>query len=171
MTQLLQSAGVGNLRFTLSFDPPNKNYAVTVQSQLKQVGITVDLDQRSSSDFYGGDQAKDTPWLFTTANLVAWAGRPVPSQFITPMVKSGAVWNGSKYANKALDAAADAYDAATTDAARDAQAEIIAKALYEDAPIVVTYWSGAVRAFNKKKFTGIKAHPSQFVDFSTVSRA
>ncbi|MFC1432056.1 ABC transporter substrate-binding protein [Streptacidiphilus sp. N1-3] len=170
VTQLLQTAGVGSLRFTLTFDPPNKNYAVTIQSQLKQVGITVDLDQRSSNDFYGGDQAKDTPWLFTTANLVAWAGRPVPSQFITPMVKSGAVWNGSKYANKALDDAADAYDAATTDTARAAQAEIIAKALHEDVPIIVSYWAGTVRAFNGRKFTGIKAHPSEFVDFSTVSQ-
>jgi peptide/nickel transport system substrate-binding protein len=94
----------------------------------------------------------------------------VPSQFITPMVKSGAVWNGSKYANKALDAAADAYDAATTDAEREAQAEIVAKALHEDVPIIVSYWDGAVRAYNSQKFTGIEAHPSSYVDFSSVSQ-
>ncbi|MFD7003552.1 ABC transporter substrate-binding protein [Streptomyces mirabilis] len=168
--ELLKAAGVtGGLSFTLTFDPPNKDYAVSIQSQLKEVGITVKLDQRTSKDFYGGDQAKDTPWLFSSANLVNWAGRPVPGQFVTPMVKSGAVWNGSKYANKALDAAADAYDAATTDAERKAQADIIAKALHEDVPIIVTYWSGAVRAYNGKKFTGIQAHPSAFVDFSNVS--
>ncbi|WNI16123.1 ABC transporter substrate-binding protein [Actinacidiphila sp. ITFR-21] len=170
VARLLAAAGVDKLRFTLTFDPPSKDYAVTIQSQLKQLGITVDLDQRSSADFYGGDQAKDAPWLFTTANLVGWAGRAVPSQFITPMVKTGAVWNGSKYSNKALDAAADAYDAATTDEERRAQAEIIAKALNEDVPIVVTYWSGAVRAYNGRKFRGVEAHPSAYVDFSSVSR-
>lgn len=170
VTELLKAAGVSTLRFTLTFEPPSKDYAVAIQSQLKQAGITVDLDQRSSNDFYGGDQAKDTPWLFTTANLVGWAGRPVPSQFITPMVKSGGVWNGSKYANKALDTAADAYDAATTDTERRAQAEIIAKALHEDVPIVVSYWTGAVRAYDSGKFTGVQAHPSQFVDFGSVSQ-
>ncbi|WP_433305201.1 ABC transporter substrate-binding protein [Actinoplanes sp. CA-030573] len=170
VAQLLQAAGVPRLSFTLTFDPPSKDYAVTIQSQLKQAGITVKLDQRSSNDFYGGDQAKDTPWLFTSANLVGWAGRPVPSQFIIPMVKSHAVWNGSKYANPALDKAADAYDRATTDADRKAQAETIAQILHDDVPIVITYWAGAVRAYNGKKFTGIQAHPSSYVDFSTVSQ-
>ncbi|MGY5011792.1 ABC transporter substrate-binding protein [Streptomyces sp. 900105755] len=170
VTELLKAAGLKSLRFTLTFDPPNKDFAVTVQSQLKEVGITVDLDQRSSKEFYGGDQAKDTPWLFTTANLVGWAGRPVPSQFIIPMVKSDGVWNGSKYANKALDAAAEAYDAATSDAERRKQAEIIAEALHEDVPIVIAYWSGAARAYNSGRFRGVQAHPSQYVDFTTVSR-
>ncbi|MFD8217314.1 ABC transporter substrate-binding protein [Streptomyces sp. NPDC059697] len=169
VAELLKAAGLDTLRFTLTFDPPNKDYAVTVQSQLKEAGITVDLDQRSSKEFYGGDQAKDTPWLFTTANLVGWAGRAVPSQFIIPMVKSDGVWNGSKYANKTLDAAADAYDAATTDAERRRQAEIIAKALHEDVPIVIAFWSGAARAYNSGRFRGIEAHPSQYVDFTAVS--
>lgn len=167
---LLSSAGVEQLTFTLTFDPPGKDFAVTIQSQLKQVGITVKLDQRSSADFYGGDQEKDTPWLFTQANLVTWAGRPVPSQFIIPMVKSGGVWNGSKYANPVLDAAADAYDSATTDADRRAKAATIARILHEDVPIVVAYWAGQARAYDGKRFTGIRAHPSSFVDFAGVSQ-
>jgi peptide/nickel transport system substrate-binding protein len=170
VAQLLQAAGVPQLSFTLTFDPPSKDYAVTIQNQLHQVGITVHLDQRSSTDFYGGDQSDDTPWLFTPANLVGWAGRPVPSQFITPMVKSKAVWNGSKYANPALDAAADAYDRATSDTDRRKQAETIARILNEDVPVVIAYWSGAVRAYNGRKFAGIQAHPSSYVDFSTVSQ-
>ncbi|MEV7149265.1 ABC transporter substrate-binding protein [Streptomyces sp. NPDC093084] len=170
VTELLKAAGLKSLRFTLTFDPPNKDYAVTVQSQLKESGITVDLDQRSSKEFYGGDQTKDTPWLFTTANLVGWAGRAVPSQFIIPMVKTGGVWNGSQYSNKALDTAAEAYDAATSDAERRKHAEIIARALHEDVPIVVAFWGGAARAYDSARFRGVQAHPSQYVDFTTVSR-
>jgi peptide/nickel transport system substrate-binding protein len=169
VAELLQAAGLPELSFTLTFDPPSQDYAVTVQNQLRQVGITVHLDQRSSADFYGGDQERDTPWLNTQANLVVWAGRPVPSQLVTPMVKSGGVWNGSKYANPALDAAADAYDRATTDAGRRAAATRIAQILHEDVPIIVTYWAGAVRAYDGRKFTGIHAHPSSYVDFSGVS--
>ncbi|GAA3300243.1 ABC transporter substrate-binding protein [Dactylosporangium vinaceum] len=165
---LLQGA---ELRFTLTFEPPDKDYAVTVQNQLKQAGITVELDQRSSKDFYGGDQAKDTPWLFTQANLVGWAGRAVPSQLVIPMVKSGGVWNGSKYANPELDAAADAYDTATTDAARKAAAATVATILHEDVPVIIAYWSGTVRAYQGKKFKGVQAHPAQYVDFSSVTRA
>ncbi|MCT9934440.1 ABC transporter substrate-binding protein [Planotetraspora sp. A-T 1434] len=160
--------GGQKLTFPLTFDPPTKDYALALQAQLKAVGIEVTLDQRTSADFYGGDQEKDTPWLFSTANLVGWAGRAVPSQFIIPMVKSGGVWNGSKYANAALDAAADAYDAATTDTERKAQAEIIAKALNEDVPVVISVWGGAVRAHNGAKFAGVAAHPSNYVDFSEV---
>ncbi|WP_413760838.1 ABC transporter substrate-binding protein [Streptomyces sp. MMBL 11-3] len=170
VAELLAAAGLDGLRFTLTFDPPSKDYAVTVRSQLKEVGITVDLDQRSSKEFYGGDQAEDTPWLFTTANLVGWAGRAVPSQLIIPLVKSNGVWNGSKYANKALDAAAEAYDAATDDAERREQAELIARTLHEDVPIVVAYWSGAARAYDADRFRGIRAHPSQYADLTTVSR-
>ncbi|MFI1714748.1 ABC transporter substrate-binding protein [Streptomyces litmocidini] len=170
VTALLKQAGIDSLRFTLTFDPPNKDYAVTLQSQLKEAGITVDLDQRTSKEFYGGDQTKDTPWLFTDANLVNWAGRPVPSQLVNPMVRSGGVWNGSKYANKALDAAADAYDAATDDAERRRQAGIIARILHEDVPLVIGFWNGNTRA-SRRSFRGIEAHPSQYVDLSAVSRA
>jgi len=168
VAELLRAAGVGQLTFTLTFDPPNKDYAVTIQNQLKQAGITVNLAQRTSAEFYGGDQAKDTPWLFTQANLVSWAGRAVPSQFIIPMVKSGGIWNGSKYANPALDAAAEGYDNAATDAERKARAEEIARILHEDVPVVIPYWAGAVRAYNGKKVTGVQAHPSHSVDLSSV---
>lgn len=156
--------------FSLTFEPPTQDYAVIIQEQLKQAGITVDLDQRSSDDFYAGDQTKDTPWLFTPANLVGWAGRAVPTQFIIPMVKSGGTWNGSKYANPALDKAADAYDASTDLDEKKQQAGIIAKALNEDTPIIITTWATAVRPYNSKKWTGITAHPSSFVDFTTVSQ-
>ncbi|MCK9878134.1 ABC transporter substrate-binding protein [Frankia sp. Ag45/Mut15] len=167
---LLSAAGVDKLRFTLSFDPPNKDYALVIQDQLKQVGITVDLDQQTSDAFYGGNQETDTPWLFTDANLVGWAGRPTPSQFIIPMVKSHGVWNGSKYANPALDAAADAYDAATDPAERGRQAEIIARALHEDVPVIVSAWAGAVRAYRSDRVKGLRAHPSAYLDLTTVSR-
>jgi len=170
VSELVAAGGVPALSFTLTFDPPNRDYAVTIQNQLQQVGITVELDQRSSTDFYGGNQTTDTPWLFTPANLVSWAGRAVPGQLITPMVTSGGSWNGSKYVNPALDRASAAYDAATTDQERAAQAEIIAQALREDVPVIVSYWSGAVRAFNGAAFRGIRAHPSSYVDLRSVSR-
>jgi peptide/nickel transport system substrate-binding protein len=168
---LLAAAGVSDLAFTLSFDPPNKDYAVLLQDQLRDVGITVTLDQQSSQAFYGGNQSKDTPWLFTKANLVGWAGRAVPSALISPMVTSSGVWNGSKYRNPVLDKALLAYDAATSAADRKAQAEIIAKTLNEDVPVIVSLWEGAARAYDKSAFVGIEAHPSSYFDASDVSRA
>ncbi|MEV6995101.1 ABC transporter substrate-binding protein [Streptomyces sp. NPDC093228] len=168
---LLQAAGVSQLSFTLTFDPMNKNYALVVQDQLGKIGIKVKLKELPSSQFYGGDQSSDTPWLFTDANLVSWAGRPIPSQFIGPMVTSHGVWNGSKYANPAVDTALKAYDAATDAAERKKQAAVIAGALHEDVPVILAVWDGAVRAYNRRTFQGISAHPSSFVDFSAVSRA
>jgi peptide/nickel transport system substrate-binding protein len=168
--ELLKAAGLSKLEFPLTFDPPSKDYALVIQDQLKQAGITVKLDQRTSAAFYGGNQSSDTPWLFSPANLVGWAGRAVPSQFVSPMVTSTGVWNGSKYKNPAVDAALTAYDAASDDAERKKQAEIIAKALNEDVPVILTLWNGAVRAYNKRTVRGVKAHPSSYVDFSAVSK-
>jgi peptide/nickel transport system substrate-binding protein len=170
VTGLLTKAGVPDLSFKLTFEPPTKDYAVVIQEQLRQAGITVELDQRTSEEFYAGDQEKDTPWLFTPANLVAWAGRAVPTQFIIPMVKTGGIWNGSKYANPKLDAAADAYDAATDDAEKKAQAKIMAEALHGDVPIIITSWTTAVRPSRSSKWSGISAHPSAYVDFTNVSQ-
>jgi peptide/nickel transport system substrate-binding protein len=168
--QLLSAAGVDRLSFSLTFEPESKNYALVIQDQLRHCGIDVTLDERSAAEFYGGDQSSDTPWLFTYANLVAWAGRPVPSQFINPMVTSTGVWNGSKYANPQVDAALKAYDAADDDRTRRQQAEIIASALHEDVPVIISLWEGAARAHNRTRFTGIQAHPSSYVDFTSVSR-
>jgi peptide/nickel transport system substrate-binding protein len=170
VAQLLREAGVDRLSFPLTFDPPSKNYALVIQDQLRRCGIEVTLDERSSAEFYGGDQSADTPWLFTHANLVGWAGRAVPSQFINPMVTTNGVWNGSKYANPQLDAALKAYDAANDDRTRRRQAEIIASALYEDVPVIISLWQGAARAYNRTRFSGIQAHPSSYVDFTSVSR-
>ncbi|MEV6995879.1 ABC transporter substrate-binding protein [Streptomyces sp. NPDC093228] len=168
---LLKAAGVSKLSFTLTFDPMNKSYALVVQEQLRQVDIQVKLNELPSAQFYGGNQSSDTPWLFTDANLVSWAGRPIPSQFIAPMVTSHGVWNGSKYVNPAVDVALKAYDAATDAAERKKQAAVIAGALHEDVPVILAVWDGAVRAYNKGKFQGVTAHPSSFVDFGSVSQA
>ena len=165
--ELLGAAGVDKLAFRLTFETPDQDTAVAIQSQLKACGITVDLDQRTSAAFYGGDQRKDTPWLFTDANLVRWVGRPVPSALVSLMVTSRAPWNGSKYANPVVDAAARAYDAAGTAQERAAQAKIIAAALHEDTPVIIPYWSGAVRA-HSSRVSGVSAHPSEFVDLTGV---
>ena len=168
--QLLAAAGVDRLEFALTFDPPSRNYALVIQDQLRSCGIHVTLDEQSSAAFYGGDQSTDTPWLFTPANLVGWAGRPVPSQFINPMVTTTGIWNGSKYSNPRVDEALNAYDAVDDEGTRRQQAEIIASALYEDVPVIVSLWQGAVRAYNRTRFFGIRAHASSYVDFGSVSR-
>ena len=168
--ELLAAAGVTDLSFSLTFEPPTKDYAVVIQEQLRQAGITVELDQKTSEEFYAGDQETDTPWLFSAANLVGWAGRAVPTQFVIPMVKTDGIWNGSKYSNADLDAAADAYDAATDDAEKKNQAQIIAEALHDDVPIIITSWNTTVRPYRSASWTGITAHPSAYVDFTSVSQ-
>ena len=115
--ELLVAAGVEDLSFTLTFEPPSQDYAVVLQEQLNQAGITVELDQRTSDEFYARRSGEPTRrGCSRRPTSSAWAGRAVPTQFIIPMVKSDGVWNGSKYANPDLDAAADAYDAATDEA-------------------------------------------------------
>lgn len=157
--------------FTLTFDPPTRDYAIVLQDQLRQAGIEVELDQVTSDEFYAGDQETDTPWLFTQSNLVGWAGRAVPTQFINPMIKSDGVWNGSKYSNPDVDAAAEAYDTSTDDEDKRTQARIIAEAMLEDTPIIITTWSTVVRPFNSAKWVGITSHPSSYIELNDVAQA
>jgi peptide/nickel transport system substrate-binding protein len=161
--------GDEEISFALTFEPPSRDLAVVIQEQLNQAGIEVELDERTSEEFYAGDQEVDTPWLFTPANLVGWASRAVPTQFVIPIVESDGVWNGSKYSNPELDAATEAYDAATDPAEKAAQAEIIAGILHEDVPIIIPFWSSFVRPFNSSKWAGISAHPSA-LELNTVSQ-
>lgn len=163
--------GGEDISFTLTFDPPTRDYAVVLQEQLRQAGIDVELAQVSSDEFYAGDQESDTPWLFTQSNIVGWAGRAVPTQFINPMIKSGGIWNGSKYSNPVVDAAAETYDTSTDDEEKREQARIIAEAMQEDTPIVITTWSTVIRPFNSAKWTGITAHPSSYIELNDVAQA
>lgn len=169
--ELLDAAGVDRLRFTLSFDPPSEPYALALQDQLAQADIEVTLDRQESDVFYGEDGADDAPWLSPPATLVGWAGRPVPSQYLGPMVTSDGIWNSARYANDDLDAAVRAYDAATDDATKRSQARIIAETLHEEVPVIITYWQGQNRAANTARFRGVAAHPSSYVDLTEVSRA
>lgn len=159
------------VRFTLTFDPPTRDYAVVLQEQLRQAGIEVELAQVTSDEFYAGDQESDTPWLFTQSNIVGWAGRAVPTQFINPMVKSGGIWNGSKYSNPVVDTAAETYDTSTDDEEKQAQARIIAEAMHDDTPIIITTWSTVIRPFNSARWTGITAHPSSYIELNDVTQA
>jgi peptide/nickel transport system substrate-binding protein len=86
------------------------------------------------------------------------------------MVTSDGVWNGSKYANEALDAAVDGYDAAVDDAERRRHAHTIAELLHDDVPIVVTWWARAVRPY-RTTWRGITAHPVEYLDLRSAERA
>ena len=72
VTELLAGEEIS---FKLTFEPPLNNYAVVIQEQLKQAGISVELDQRTSDEFYAGDQAKDTPGCSPTPT--SSVGQPV----------------------------------------------------------------------------------------------
>ena len=167
--RLLDAAGLAELSFTLSFEPLARDYAVLLQEQLASAGITATLDEQTSEAFYAGDPA-ETPWLNSIATLVDWVSRPTPTQFVVPMVRSGGIWNGSKYANPELDAAADGYDAATDDETRRRHARAIAQILHVDVPIVITWWQPSVRPYGAS-WRGITAHPAAFLDLRRAERS
>jgi peptide/nickel transport system substrate-binding protein len=167
--RLLDAAGVDELSFTLTFEPFTRDYAILLQEQLGAARISVDLVEVTAEAFYAGEP-EETPWLNRAVTLVPWTSRTTPTQFVVPMVRSNGVWNGSKYANDRLDAAADAYDAAVDDAERRRNARAIAQIMHDDVPIVVTFWSPAVRPY-RTTWRGITAHPAQYLDVRSAERS
>jgi peptide/nickel transport system substrate-binding protein len=153
----------------LTFEPFSRDYAILLQEQLATAGITVGLEELTAEAFYAGE-LKETPWLNSTVTLVPWASRATPTQFVVPMVRSDGIWNGSKYANEELDAAADGYDAAVDDTERRGYAHTIAQLLHDDVPLVITWWASAARPY-RRTWRGIAAHPVEYLDVRSAERA
>jgi len=136
--------------------------AQILAASAKKIGINITLDIITSTAYYGGTYSGGatgrgtTPWLNTPLNITDYGHRAVPNVVISSAFKSGGVWNSSDYANKAFDAAVDAYAGALTVTAQRKYAGIAARLLLRDTPVIIPYYFNWTQAASKK-VKGFKA--------------
>jgi peptide/nickel transport system substrate-binding protein len=143
---LLTAAGKEDLKFTITthnqFDVPD--FAAAVQASGRQAGMDIDLNVMTYNDYYsavgGGDYNSTTPWLNAIATITEYGFRGVPNLYLTAAYMSNGVWNASKYANPAFDAAARSYLSTVEIAAQRKATKRMAGLLLRDTPVITAYF-------------------------------
>ncbi|PWC03522.1 ABC transporter substrate-binding protein [Agromyces badenianii] len=127
------------VQFAITTD--NQLFGEVLQQQLNAVeGFEVELDLLTSEQYYAdGDE---TPWLNAPLTVTNWAPR-TPSQYIGLIFADGAAWNASHYANPAIEAASEAFDASTDEAERQARVDEIAGIQWSDLAVIVPTFTKA----------------------------
>jgi peptide/nickel transport system substrate-binding protein len=135
--QELQSAGVSDVSFTFQISnnsPQLQQVAELVQSNLKDVGITMDLQLIEFATVIQNGNSGEYQAL-----SLGWSGQIDPDGDLYPLLYTGAGFNFAKYSNpefdKSLDAGRSNLDQPTRGQAYlDAQ-----KILLQDQPMLVLY--------------------------------
>ncbi|HEX2922815.1 MAG TPA: ABC transporter substrate-binding protein, partial [Chloroflexota bacterium] len=98
--QLLQEAGVSNLKITLtaqnSFDVPK--VATVWKEQLAEAGVTVDIQVVPSDTYY-----QDSGWLEVDYGITDWGSRATIQPYLQLAYITGAKWNESHWSDPELD--------------------------------------------------------------------
>ena len=173
---LLKAAGQENLKFTIAthnqFDVPD--YAAAVQAAGRQAGIDIGLDVMTYDDYYsavgGGDYNSTTPWLNATATITEYGARGAPNLYLTSAYMTNGVWNASKYANAAFDAAARTYLSSAEIAAQRKATKKMAGLLLRDTPVITAYFL-AFTAAGSTKVRNYAADPISHIRVAKTSLA
>ncbi|PJF44413.1 MAG: 4-phytase [Phototrophicales bacterium] len=129
--------------------------AEAFRSSWSLAGINVEIRLRDEGIYYS--DAEDN-WLEVDLGLTGWGSRPTPQQYLDLQLKTGAVWNESRFSSEELDAlielAGSSLDRETRiQAYKDIQAYLI-----ENGPIIVPYFFPQFAAF-ANDVDGIRLHP------------
>jgi peptide/nickel transport system substrate-binding protein len=168
---LLKAAGQENLKFTITthnqFDVPD--FAAAVQAAGRQAGISIDLDIMTYDDYYAGDNAT-TPWLNKPATITEYGARGVPNLYIQAAYVSNGIWNASRYANNAFDAAARSFFASADVKTQRKYTKTMQAMLLRDTPVITAYFL-AFTAADSTRVRNYQADPISHIRVAKTSLA
>jgi peptide/nickel transport system substrate-binding protein len=143
---LLKAAGAENLKLTLtcyrSFEMPD--YAQRVAQSLKKIGIDCSVKVYTSAQYFDGvsfgAKGKLAPWIGTDFGIIDYGGRPIPTTYLNSALKSGGVWNSSRYHSKKFDRTLASFSAAPDLAGQKKYAKQIQLLLLHDTPAIYAFF-------------------------------
>lgn len=154
---LLQAAGVSNLKFNLTTwnFADHADHSASLQAYFREAGVDLGLEVMDVGKYYdsepaGADYATTTPWLNRQATLTEYGARGVPNIFITRCYMSTGDWNASHYKNAEFDSVAKTYLAAADVAAQRKATKRMAGLLLRDTPVITDYFIRYVTASSSK---------------------
>jgi peptide/nickel transport system substrate-binding protein len=153
---LLKAAGATNLKLTLtcyrSFEMPD--YAQRVAQALKKIGINCSVKVYTSAQYFDGvsfgAKGKLAPWLSTNFGIIDYGGRPIPTTYLGSALKSGGVWNSSRYHSKVFDKALANFVAAPDLAGQKKYARQMQTILLKDTPAIYAYFYNFIAGSSPK---------------------
>jgi peptide/nickel transport system substrate-binding protein len=153
---LLKAAGATNLKLTLacyrSFEMPD--YAQRVAQALKKIGINCSVKVYTSAQYFDGvsfgAKGKLAPWLGTNFGIIDYGGRPIPTTYLNSALKTGGVWNSSRYHSKVFDKALANFIAAPDLAGQKKYSRQIQTILLKDTPAIYAYFYNFIAGTSPK---------------------
>ena len=139
---LLAEAGKENFKVELRtwrvFEVPQ--YAALIQNDLKEAGITVELNITDAASYYGDAVYGKSPWLDSTFGITEYGHRGVPNVYLGAPLRSDGTWNSAHFKNKEYDSLAADYVAALDLQQQRAAAKKIQELLLDEVPIIISYF-------------------------------
>jgi len=143
---LLKAAGAENLSVELScyraFEMPD--YAQRITQALKQIGVNATVKVYTSGQYFDGVSfgaaGKLAPWLGVDFGIVDYGARATPLTYLNAALKSGGVWNASRYTNRKFDRMIENFEASPNLAGQKRLARQMQQELLKDTPAIYSYF-------------------------------
>ena len=146
--QELQSAGVSDVSFTfqaVNNSPQQQQIAELMQNQLKDVGITMDIQLLEFATIVQNGNTGEYQAL-----QLGWSGQVDPDGDLYPLLYTGAGFNFAKYSNPEFDKLLDAARANLDQSARGKNYLDAQKILLQDQPMLVFYSNPQISVTRKE---------------------
>ena len=167
---LLQQAGHTSFSVTLATEQYEEipQLATVIQAAAKQIGVTINLNVETQSNYYGKATYGNSDWLDATMSLVDYGSRGVPNVFLESPLTSGGPWNAAHFKNPQYDKLVAQYVAAVDLGSQRQIAGKIQTLLLDETPIVIPYFLDGLTA-STKKVTGLNPTSISQIDLSKAS--
>lgn len=146
--QLLQAAGHTSINVTMKTEQYQEipQLAQVIKQDLSKVGINVNLNIESQTQYYGKATYGNSDWLDGTMSLVDYGDRGVPNVYLEAPLTSKGPWNAARFKNPQYDSLVKQYVAALDLSAQKQIAGQIQRLLLKETPIVIPYWIDGLTA-------------------------
>ena len=114
--------------------------AQLIQQNVRQAGITIDLNITDSTTYYGDATFGNSPWLDSAMGITEYGHRGVPNVLLGAPLLSKGTWNGAHFKNPQYDNLVKDYTAAVDLGDQRRYAKQIQELLLDESPILFTYF-------------------------------
>ncbi len=125
-------------------------YCQVIQQQVRDAGITIDLNVESQDAYYGKAVFGQSDWLDSIFGATDYGHRGVPNVLLAAPLKSDGTWNSAHFKNKDYDTLVGQYIAALDLQSQRSAASNIQKLLLDESPVLWTYFYDFLTATTKK---------------------
>lgn len=170
---LFQAAGVGkSLPFPLVaprwLEIPN--YAVLVQSALREAGVELSLRIDALEKYYGSARFGTSPWLDSPLAITDYASRGFPDVYLGAALSSDGIWNAARFHNSEFDRLFTRYQRTLDLQSQRAVAREMQKLLLTETPMVVPFFRNVLMPIDAR-LRDVEANPFGWVSLARAWRA